>query len=309
MEKLVEAAKLFPKYKALMQDMRRYDYADMILWVLDAFEKYPALLRNYQEQYLYFLVDEYQDTNGAQNEVLKRLVEYWESPNVFIVGDDDQSIYEFQGARLKNITEFHAKYQPDVELAILEENYRSSQHILDMSRTSISNNHIRAINAIQGLGLNKILTARNKQFAGYKMPPVIVEYPNRLQEEVDIVKQIESLREEGFPLNEVAVIFSKHRQSERLAELLGKKDIPFLTRRSTNVLDMPVVQNLRLLLEYLNTEFFKPYSGEHLLFRIMHFDFFGIAPHDLAKFAAALARRNANKETLNWRDQIADLAF
>ncbi|NJK82972.1 MAG: UvrD-helicase domain-containing protein [Saprospiraceae bacterium] len=64
-----------------------------------AFKKKPALLRRYQEQYLYFLVDEYQDTNGAQNQVLQQLIDFWEVPNIFIVGDDDQSIYEFQGAR------------------------------------------------------------------------------------------------------------------------------------------------------------------------------------------------------------------
>ena len=155
MEKLRQAAKLFSEYEKLMQEMRRYDYADMILWVLDAFEKHPALLRQYQEQYLYFLVDEYQDTNGAQNEVLNKLVAYWDSPNIFIVGDDDQSIYEFQGARLKNITEFYEKYKRDIKLVILKDNYRSSQNILDTSLSVISQNKIRVINAVEDLGLEK----------------------------------------------------------------------------------------------------------------------------------------------------------
>ncbi len=309
MEKLREAAALFPRYVSLMREMRRYDYADMILWVLDAFEKYPALLRNYQEQYLYFLVDEYQDTNGAQNEVLNRLVEYWDSPNVFIVGDDDQSIYEFQGARLKNITEFYAKYQPDLKLVILEDNYRSSQHILDTSRRVISHNEIRVINTIKGLGLDKILQAKSEAFAQHEIRPQIVEYPDRLHEEVDIVRKLEHLQKEGFPLGEVAIIFSRHRQSERLMELLGKKGIPYLTRRSVNVLDLPVIQNLRLLLEYLNAEFYKPYSGEHLLFRIMHFDFFGILPQDLARFATALVQQKDKTGKVIWRGKIADLKF
>ena len=76
-----------------MRLARRYDFADMILWVLREFEKNEALLRNYKEQYLYFLVDEYQDTNGSQNAILHKLIEYWDNPNVFIVGDDDQSIF------------------------------------------------------------------------------------------------------------------------------------------------------------------------------------------------------------------------
>ncbi|MEZ4933535.1 MAG: ATP-dependent helicase [Saprospiraceae bacterium] len=309
MEKLRQAVKLFSRYKELMQEMRRYDYSDMILWVLDAFEKHPALLRQYQEQYLYFLVDEYQDTNGAQNEVLNKLVEYWDNPNVFIVGDDDQSIYEFQGARLKNITEFYAKYQQDIKLVILEDNYRSSQNILDTSRSLIGQNKIRAINTIKSLGLEKILNAKNIAVAKSAILPEVVEYPDRLHEEVDIVGQLEKLIAEKFPMDEVAIIFSKHRQSERLVELLGKKNIPYATRRSVNILDLPLIQNLRLLLEYFNAEFHKAYSGEHLLFRIMHFDFFKIIPHDLAKFSTALAKQNNNKESFYWRDKLKDSSF
>lgn len=309
MEKLRQAVKLFSRYKDLMQEMRRYDYSDMILWVLDAFEKYPALLRQYQEQYLYFLVDEYQDTNGAQNEVLNKLVEYWDNPNVFIVGDDDQSIYEFQGARLKNITEFYAKYEQDIKLVILEDNYRSSQNILDTSRSVIGQNKIRAINAIKDLGLEKILNAKNAAVAKSAILPEVIEYPDRLQEEVDIVGQLEKLIAEKFPMDEVAIIFSKHRQSERLVELLGKKNIPYATRRSINILELPLIQNLRLLLEYFNAEFHKSYSGEHLLFRIMHFDFFKIIPHDLARFSTALAKQNNNKESFYWRDKLKDSRF
>ncbi|MEO1260703.1 MAG: ATP-dependent DNA helicase [Bacteroidota bacterium] len=309
MEKLRQAVKLFPRYKELMHEMRRYDYADMILWVIDAFQKHPALLRHYQEQYLYFLVDEYQDTNGAQNEILDRLVEYWDNPNVFIVGDDDQSIYEFQGARLKNITEFYAKYRPDLKLVILEENYRSSQNILDTSRSVISQNKIRVINTVQNLGLEKVLSAKNSSVAKSKILPEVVEYPDRLHEEVDLIAHLEKLIAEKYPMEEVAIIFSKHRQSERLVELLDKKKIPYLTRRSINMLDLPMIQNLRSLLEYFNTEFYKPYSGEHLLFRIMHFNFFEIFPHDLAKFSTTLARQHNKKDPPYWRDKIKDKRF
>ncbi|MEM6698830.1 MAG: UvrD-helicase domain-containing protein, partial [Bacteroidota bacterium] len=122
MERLKAAARLFPRYTQQMKRQRRYDYEDMIIWVLNAFEKNISLLRRYQEQYLYFLVDEYQDTNGAQNKVLQKLMDFWQSPNVFIVGDDDQSIYEFQGARLKNLSDFYTRYQEDLELVFLQQN-------------------------------------------------------------------------------------------------------------------------------------------------------------------------------------------
>jgi DNA helicase-2/ATP-dependent DNA helicase PcrA len=306
MEKLRSAAALFPRYNALLREYHRYDYEDMILWVLGAFQKYPGLLRNYQEQYLYFLVDEYQDTNGAQNEILHRLIEYWDSPNIFIVGDDDQSIYEFQGARLKNLTDFYSNYRHDLRLVILKENYRSSQLILDTSRALIGKNTIRIVRHLHELGIEKILTAKNEAFAALPALPQIIEYPNRLQEEVAIVQQIEALQTGGFPLNEVAVIYAKHRQARRLMELLEKKGIPYRTRRPVNILDLPLVQNIRSLLEYLNLEFHKPYSGEYLLFQIMHFEFFGIRPHDLARLATALAAHNKNGNHPKWRDAIAN---
>jgi DNA helicase II / ATP-dependent DNA helicase PcrA len=311
MERLRSAVALFPRFEKLMQEARRYDYEDMILWVLRAFRDFPALLARYQEQYLYFLVDEYQDTNGAQNEVLHRLFEYWESPNVFIVGDDDQSIYEFQGARLKNLTDFYDNYREGLKLVILKENYRSSQHILDTSGALIRQNKIRIVHNLKELGIEKILTARHEEFAGVHVRPTVAEYPSRLNEEVDIVSQIEQLMQDGFPLDEVAVIFAKHRQARRLMELLAKKGIPFRTRRSTNILDLPLIQNLRTLLEYLHAEHLRPYSGEHLLFRIMHFDFFKIPPHDLARLALAIApdaKSNKGKPPL-WRNLIADRRF
>lgn len=301
MERLRQAASLFPRYLDLMAKMRRYDYADMILWVLRAFDENPGLLRTYQEQYLYFLVDEFQDTNGAQNEVLRRLIEYWDSPNVFIVGDDDQSIYEFQGARLKNLVEFHSEF-PELRLVVLDHNYRSSQNILDASRELIERNAIRIVNSLGQLGIQKILEAKNTDFAKAKIQPTIIEFPDRLQEEVAIVEQLKKLQSEGFPMEEVAVIFARHRQATRLMELLDKSGVAYQTRRSLNALDLPLIQNLRLLLEYLHIEFHEPFSGEHLLVRLMHLGCFGIPPLDLAKFATALS----SEEKMNWREIISD---
>ncbi|GEM_PF-44950 len=289
MERLRSAVQLFERYEKLMHDSRRYDYEDMILWVLRAFRDFPNLLARYQEQYLYFLLDEYQDTNGAQNEILQRLTEFWDAPNIFIVGDDDQSIYEFQGARLKNISDFYHTHHSDLKVVVLTENYRSSQHILDSSGALIEKNQLRILNNLKDLGLDKLLIARHAEFAKLPLRPVVTCYPNRLQEEVAISEQLEKLMGEGFPLDEVAVIFAKHKQAKRLMAILGKKGIPFQTRQSVNALDLPLVQNLRLLLGYFHDEFNKPFSGEHGLFRILHFDFFGVKPQDLARLSMWLA--------------------
>jgi DNA helicase II / ATP-dependent DNA helicase PcrA len=305
MERLLAAAALFPRYQEAMQQARRYDYDDMILWVLKAFQENENLLRSYQEKYLYFLIDEYQDTNGAQNEIIRRLIGYWPSPNIFIVGDDDQSIYEFQGARLKNLTDFYRQYQDELRLVLLKENYRSSQNILDSSLALINHNDKRIVNSLQDLGIEKILTARHERFSETGIHPRIVSYPNRAQEEADIFHQIEQLHKEGFPLDEVAIIYAKHRQSHRIITLLEKKGIPYTTRRKVNILDLPLIRNLRALLEYLHAEFSRPHSGEHLLFRILHFRFLEIAPADLARLSVHLASYETGKRPY-WRDALRD---
>ncbi|HTA28487.1 MAG TPA: UvrD-helicase domain-containing protein, partial [Bacteroidia bacterium] len=135
MEKVREAVNLYPKYEEMMRERGRYTFDDMILWVLKAFAENNNILLNYQERFLYFLVDEFQDTSGSQKMLLQHLIDYWETPNVFVVGDDDQSIFSFQDANVKNIREFAAEYSNGLLKVVLVENYRSTQNILDAAKT------------------------------------------------------------------------------------------------------------------------------------------------------------------------------
>lgn len=303
MERLRAAAALYPRYEAALRQMRRYDYDDMILWVLRAFAENEALLRSYQERYLYLLVDEYQDTNGAQNEVIRRLIAYWESPNVFIVGDDDQSIFEFQGARLKNLLDFYAQYREQLKVVLLRDNYRSSQHILDASHGLIGVNERRIVNSLDNVGIQKILTARSGDFSQSSFLPEVVCFANRAQEDAGVVAQIEALWQAGFPLQEVAVIYARHKQVRTIATLLEKKGIPYATRRRVNILDLPLIRNLRTLLEYCYLEYSRPYSGEHLLFQILHFDFTGIPSDALSRMSWSLAGMGTTEKHF-WRDAL-----
>lgn len=305
MERLRAAAKLFPLFEAHLQQARRYDYEDMILWVLRAFAQNENLLRTYQEQYLYFLIDEYQDTNGAQNEIIKNLVSYWPNPNLFIVGDDDQSIYEFQGARLKNLTEFYETYREDIQLLVLKDNYRSSQNILDTARTLIQQNEKRIVNQLRELGLEKRLRAQHLEFAETPLLPKLVSYPKRAHEDADIVQQIEELQSEGFPLHEIAIIYAKHKQIRNIITLLEKKGIPYNARKKVNILHLPLIRNLRMFLEYLQLEINRPHSGEYLLFKILHFPFLGISPDDLAKLSIHQAQHDWDKRP-PWRETLGN---
>ncbi len=302
MERLQAATDLFPEYEKLMRKNRRYDFADMILWVLRAFEQNEALLRNYQERYLYFLVDEYQDTNGSQNHILQQLITYWEQPNIFIVGDDDQSIFEFQGARLRNLTDFYSTHEEELTLVMLDHNYRSNQPILDAAKLLIDQNQKRITRLLPGL--DKQLQARHPDFASSIVLPKILSFENRIQEEVELVRQIEQLQADGQALNEVAVIYARHRQARNLISLLDKKGIPYNTRRQVNILDIPLIQHLRQLLRYLQLENHRPYSGEHLLFQILHFEFLGIDIDDLAILSFHIGEQPL-PDRPSWRDIIS----
>ena len=148
MEKLRAAVNEFTRFQQMMRSRNLYDFDDMINWVIDVFKTYPNILARYQEQYQYILVDEFQDTSGTQNMLVKLLISYWDEPNVFVVGDDDQSIYRFQGANVENMHEFAKQFSDSLYTVVLTNNYRSTQPILDVSRTLIERNQERLVNKI-----------------------------------------------------------------------------------------------------------------------------------------------------------------
>lgn len=299
MKRLEAAANLYPAYQSALGRAGRYEYEDMLLWVIKAFEQNEALLRTYQERFLYFLVDEYQDTNGAQNRLLHLLIDFWESPNVLIVGDDDQSIYEFQGARLHNLVDFCDRYSRDLELIVLQENYRSPQILLDYAQRLIGQNNLRVVNAAISVPASKNLIAANRQPA---QAPQFFIYENRLQELAGAIQTIQQWLDAGIPAKEIAVLYAKHRQAERFMSLLEKKGIPYETRRPVNILDLPLIIQFRELLHYLFDEHRRAFSGEARLFRLLHAPFFGIEPLTLAQISPILGSAQGAKQ--RWRETL-----
>lgn len=291
MQLLLSAVQLYPEFERILRGRRRYDFDDMILWVIDAFDKWTFLLRSYQEQYLYFLIDEYQDTNGSQNKILTQLIGYWDNPNIFIVGDDDQAIYEFQGARLKSLVDFYNQYKNDLKVILLKNNYRSTQPILDLSKQLIDLNELRIIHQLQHLKIEKRLAAQGAASSSQALP-LIVEYPNRLHEMADIVHQIEQLKAQDIPLSTVAIIYARHREVENIIGLLDKKNIPYQTKRRVNILDTPIIQNLQLILEYIVRESDRTFSGDYLLFKILNISFLDVEPTDIAKLTIHISQEN-----------------
>ncbi len=122
----VELSKMYERYQNKLIEKGMYDYEDMIMRVIERFGTDDELLAYYQEKYLYILVDEYQDTNGAQNKIIELLGNFDSRPNIFTVGDDDQAIYRFQGANVENLLFFEKQFS-DVTTIPVTTNYRSSQ--------------------------------------------------------------------------------------------------------------------------------------------------------------------------------------
>lgn len=289
MTKLLAAVAEYQRYDAKMKGGSYYDYDDMIIWVLKAFRDDEEMLRKYQERYQYILVDEFQDTSGSQSELLKYLLNYWETPNVFVVGDDDQSIFKFQGANMKNILDFAGDYVRTLKTVVLKENYRSNQHILDVSRALIANNRERLTGQ---LNLDKNLQSSHPRFNNLTVPPIIREYENPGQELVHVANQIKTLIDGGTSPSEIAIIYRNHSQVEDLLQYLDGKKIAVNTRRKIDILTHSFGEKIINILRYLAMELDSPYSGDELLFEIMHYDFFSIPPIEAAKASIAVATDN-----------------
>ena len=304
MEKLRAAVNEFDRFQKLMRNRNRYDFDDMINWVINAFSENKLLLSRYQEQYLYVLVDEYQDTSGTQNRLVELLISYWEQPNVFVVGDDDQSIYRFQGANVENMENFAFNYQADLLTVVLINNYRSTQPILDISKTLVDKNEERLINKVPGL--SKTLVASHQKTQQYTHTPVINEYETQRQEMIDILLSIEKLLAQGIPPATIAVIYKENKYGEDLAQYFAQKNIPVFSKRNLNILEVPLAKKIILLLQYLWAEHDIPFGGEEMLFEILHFDWFHISPIEIAKLSAEVAGKRFGDNKTSLRNALLE---
>ena len=216
-ERAKAAALTYDDFQRLMWEAGRYDFDDMIIWVINAFKNIPELLSDYQERYQYVLVDEFQDTSGSQNDLVDLLMSYWEDPNLFIVGDDDQSIYRFQGANIGNILSFNGKYSP--QTIVLTDNYRSTQQILNTAMAFIEENVERLATGenFHGIGITKNLTAA-------RLPPgerpEVRAYQTITLESLGVAFEIELRHKRGDELSSIAVLYRNHKQVELITRYL-----------------------------------------------------------------------------------------
>lgn len=292
MKRLRAAVGEFDPFQQLMQKKNRYDFDDMINWVLDAFKTHPTLLSVYQERYTYVLVDEYQDSSGSQNKLVEYLIDYWQEPNLFVVGDDDQSIYRFQGANIDNMTGLAHRYRQSLQTVLLTQNYRSNQPILQTAGALIDRNSERLVNHLPGL--SKALTAALPERQSQTHSPICREYENPREEMIGIVQEIENCLTKGIAPSKIAVLYKEHKYGEELTRYLQLRNIPVYSKKSWDLLQLPLVKKMMLLLDYLASEHDVPTSGDEMLFELLHYDWFGIAPVEITKLSLGVASRRSN---------------
>ena len=302
MKRLAAAVNEFDNYQALMRRHNRYDFDDMINWVIRAFEENKQLLSDYQERYQYILVDEFQDTSGTQNNLIRLLISYWDKPNVFVVGDDDQSIFRFQGANVENMLQFVTSYKDDLLTVVLTNNYRSTQPILDISKTLVDRNEERLIRQIEGL--SKDLLSSNPHVNHLTYAPAIIEYETQRHEMTDITLKIESLIADGIPAGRIAVLYRENKYGDVLTKYFQQKKIAVYSKRSLNLFDIPLARKIMTIMRYLAAEHDTPYGGDEMLFQVLHFDFYSIPPMEIAKISVAVAEKHFSDNRTSMRRML-----
>jgi DNA helicase-2/ATP-dependent DNA helicase PcrA len=306
MEMLRAAVNLYSRYNKMMADAGRYNFDDMILWVLDAFANNKDMLLDYQERFLYFLVDEFQDTSRSQNLLLQHLTSYWEIPNVFVVGDADQSIFSFQDANVENIIEFEKKHADHITKIDLTDNYRSTQNVLDTAHRLITNNTLRTVSPEN----DKPLRSANDNLKGIFIEPEIAEYANTAQEAIGIALQTEALINQGISGKEIAIIYRNHSQVVEITTLLEAKKIPVNAKKKIDLLQLHFINNIISLLTWIDKEKYQSYSADDILFQILHTDFFRLPPLEVAKLSITANEKNraAKEEKYSIRRLLAESA-
>ncbi len=204
--------KVYRLYQQKLKKDNALDFDDIINLTIELFKKYPDVLEHYQNKFKYVLVDEYQDTNKAQDMLVSMLVE--KTKNICVVGDDQQSIYKFRGAKIDNILRFDKKY-PNVKVVKLEQNYRSTKSILKIANEVIKNN--------EG-NVEKNLWTENDD--GKK--PQVNFASNEYDEANYVTSEIKKdRREEYYKYSDFAVLYRTNAQSRVFEEILMREAIPY----------------------------------------------------------------------------------
>lgn len=267
LDRLSELSGLYRDYDGALLKAKLYDFSDLLTRVRDALAADEQLRLSLQERYQYILVDEHQDTNTTQNRIVELLAGFFDVPNLFMVGDQKQAIYRFQGASLENFLYFKETFR-DVRLIVLNESYRSSQLLLDAAHG------IRAS--------EKTLQAHQD----YDNKPVgLFAASNTDAQYYAAGRMIKERIESGAPPEEIAVLYRKNADGRELSEMLGRMGIPYSLEAQTDVLRDPDIGRLLMILEAVHD-----YGEPGPLYDALFVPWLGIPPLDVYKLQSFCGR-------------------
>ena len=236
------AADIFEKYEAYLKSANALDFDDLLLLTVKLFRTKPEVLEKYQNQFPYILVDEYQDTNHAQYVLLKLLAQKYQ--NLCVVGDDWQSIYGFRGADFKNILSFEKDYTA-AKIVFLEENYRSTQNILD---------------AAGGLMEKNIYKTQKKLWTkqGRGEPVTIIQAADEIEEGLFITEEIKKIMardpETARDLNDFVVLYRVNAQSRALEEAVLNEGWPYRLVGAVKFYERREIKDILCYLRFIHNE-------------------------------------------------------
>ncbi len=227
---------VYKRYLNKLKNGNSVDFDDLLVLPIKLFKNYPAILEEYQDRYKYILIDEYQDTNEAQYVLSKLLAAKYR--NIFVVGDNDQAIYAFRGANYKNILNFEKDY-PEAKTILLEENYRSTQTILNAANSVIKNNKERK---------DKNLWSNND--IGDKIKYRVVA--NEKEEASFVASEIKELISKGVKEEDIAILYRTNAQSRIIEEEMLKKNIKYRVVGSFYFYNRKEIKDLLCYLRLIN---------------------------------------------------------
>lgn len=242
--RLKELAAAYQKYQELKYEYAVADFGDLIANTLILLRSRPNILNKFRDQFQHILIDEFQDTNYSQYQLIKLLAPSKNKPNLVVVGDDDQSIYKFRGAAVSNILEFKKDYQ-EVQLIVLDDNYRSTQPILDSAYSSIINNNPDRLET--KLKINKKLKSKQSK----KTKPEIVEF-RTLNQEIDwtIDKTIHLIAQKDLTYKDIAILTRSNSQLEPYVKALKIAGLPFQRISNRGLFDQ---EEVSILIDLIKT--------------------------------------------------------
>ena len=286
--------RVYERYQKLLDESRALDFDDLLMRTVALFRDHPEILKKYQERYIHIMVDEFQDTNLTQYELVKQIAGKYR--NICVVGDPDQSIYSWRFADLRNILNFEKDF-PDAKVVFLEQNYRSSRHILDTASHVIRANHQRKDKALWTNNDKGDLTN-------------IIETYTEQEEAQFVVKEIERLIDAGEAKpGDCAVMYRTNAQSRVIEEAFVRYGLPYKLVAGTRFYERREVKDIIGYLRLIQN----PHDSVSLM-RIINVPGRGIGQHTLEQLAAwassqGISQYEALQRLIGPEGNLAPLSF